>query len=403
MNKRIELLAPAGDLEKLKIAVMYGADAVFVGTKQFSLRTRASNFTVEDLEEGAKFCHKHHAKLYVTVNILPHNEDLIGLVDYLQELEKCGVDAIIVSSYAVLDVAKKHTNLEIHISTQQSVSNSLGVKFYEEFGATRVVLARELSLKEIEHVRNNSNIELEVFIHGGMCSSYSGRCMLSNHMTNRDANRGGCAHSCRWNYDLYNKSGDNLTKISDEEQFQFASKDLCSIREIPELIGICDSLKIEGRMKSLHYIATVVNTYRREIDEYLKTGKIADFDYYFNLMSHAENRIFANGFLDGNMGPEKQLYNMRSEQANQEFVGIVLGYDDNTQEAKIDVRNFFSANATLEIFCPKGKLREFSIDHILNDKGELVDAARHPRSIVYIKCPYKVKEYDIIRVVQDAK
>ena len=201
--KKPELLAPAGDLEKLKIAVLYGADAVFVGSKEFSLRSRASNFSIDDLREGAQFCHEHGAKLYVTTNIVPHNSDLIGLIDYLEDIENAGVDAIICSSYAVMYIAKRYTNLEIHISTQQSVANSLAVKFYEEYGATRVVLARELSIDEIAEIKRNTNVELEVFIHGGMCSSYSGRCMLSNHMTNRDANRGGCAHSCRWNYDLF--------------------------------------------------------------------------------------------------------------------------------------------------------------------------------------------------------
>ena len=220
--KKVEVLAPAGDLEKLKIAVLYGADAVFVGSKEFSLRSRASNFTVEDLELGAKFCHEHGAKLYVTTNIIPHNQDLIGLIDYLEDLEKAKVDAIICSSYAVMEVAKKYTNLEIHVSTQQSVLNSKAVNFYEEFGAKRIVLARELSIAEIKEIRNNSNIELEVFIHGGMCASYSGRCMLSNHMTNRDANRGGCAHSCRWNYDHYM----GKINLNVAEKFQIVSKDL---------------------------------------------------------------------------------------------------------------------------------------------------------------------------------
>ena len=238
--KKIELLAPAGDLEKLKIAVLYGADAVFVGSKEFSLRSRASNFTINDLKEGAKFCHEHNAKLYVTTNIVPHNSDLIGLIDYLQELEEAKVDAIICSSYAVMYIAKRYTNLEVHISTQQSVTNSKTVQFYYDYGATRVVLARELSIEQIEEIKKNTDAELEVFIHGGMCSSYSGRCMLSNHMTNRDANRGGCAHSCRWNYDLF--MGDEL--ISDKDKFQFSSKDLMAVRQIERLINCADSLKI---------------------------------------------------------------------------------------------------------------------------------------------------------------
>jgi putative protease len=286
--KKPELLAPAGDLEKLKIAVLYGADAVFVGSKEFSLRSRASNFTIADLELGAEFCHAHGAKLYVTTNIVPHNSDLIGLIDYLQDLQNAGVDAIICSSYAVMYIAKRYTNLEVHISTQQSLANSLAVKFYEEYGASRVVLARELSIKEIEEIKRNTNLELEVFIHGGMCSSYSGRCMLSNHMTNRDANRGGCAHSCRWNYDLY--MGDEL--ISDNDRFQFSSKDLMAVNQLPRLLECADSLKIEGRMKSIHYIATVTKVYRMIIDEYFETGTVKDLEYYKKEINQMDDESF---------------------------------------------------------------------------------------------------------------
>jgi len=394
--KKVELLSPAGDLEKLKIAVMYGADAVFVGSKEFSLRSRASNFTIEDLYEGADFCHKHGAKLYVTTNIVPHNGDLLGFIDYLQDLEKAKVDAIICSSYAVMYLAKKNTNLKIHISTQQSVSNSLAVKFYEDFGAERVVLARELSLDEIKQIKKNTNAELEVFIHGGMCASYSGRCMLSNHMTNRDANRGGCAHSCRWNYDLK----DNGVTISDQTKFQFSSKDLMAVREIPELIKCADSLKIEGRMKSLHYIATVTKVYRMLIDEYYETGSIKDYEYYENEIRKAENRLFSCGFLHGNTTKEQQLYNMRSENPDQNFVGIVTSYDKETKKAFVDVRNFFKPYQKLEVFGPNIS-ETFTIKEIINDKGESVDAARHPRSIVMIDSPYELHEYDMLRIVSD--
>ena len=392
--KRIELLAPAGDLEKLKMAVMYGADAVFVGSKEFSLRSRASNFTISDLYEGAKFCHGHDAKLYVTTNIVAHNEDLEGLIEYLKEIEKAGVDAIICSSYAIMELAKRHTKLDIHVSTQQSVSNSLGVKFYQDFGATRVVLARENTIEEIKQIKEKCDVELEVFIHGGMCSSYSGRCMLSNHMTNRDANRGGCAHSCRWNYHLYD-GNDNLISASD--MFQFASKDLSAIAVLPSLIPCCDSLKIEGRMKSLHYIATVVKAYRELIDQYYLDPTKIDFKYYEDQIKKAENRIFATGFLDGYKGVLTQLYNMRSEKAIQNFLGIFLGYDKKTGLAKIDVRNYFDATTNLEIFSPNEKDRYFNIKEIYDEDMNLIDAARHPKDIVYIKCPYEVKEYDILR------
>ncbi len=394
--KKPELLAPAGDLEKLKIAVLYGADAVFVGSKEFSLRSRASNFSIEDLYLGAKFCHEHGAKLYVTTNIVPHNSDLIGLIDYLEDLENAGVDAIICSSYAVMYIAKRYTNLEVHISTQQSVANSLAVKFYEEYGATRVVLARELSIDEIEEIKRNTNLELEVFIHGGMCSSYSGRCMLSNHMTNRDANRGGCAHSCRWNYDLFMGS----EKISDLDRFQFSSKDLMAVYQLPRLLECADSLKIEGRMKSIHYIATVTKVYRMLIDEYFETGKIEDLDYYKKEIEKAENRLFSHGFLLGMTTIKEQLYNLRSENPTQDFVGIVLDYDEERQIALVEVRNHFKPFSTLEAFGPHLRSTLFQITTIKNEKGEEVDAARHPKEHVYIHSPIKLSKYDMIRLVR---
>ena len=394
--KKPELLAPAGDLEKLKIAVLYGADAVFVGSKEFSLRSRASNFTIEDLYQGAKFCHEHGAKLYVTTNIVPHNSDLIGLIDYLEDLENAGVDAIICSSYAVMYIAKRYTNLEVHISTQQSVTNSLGVKFYEDFGATRVVLARELTIKEIEEIKKNTNVELEVFIHGGMCSSYSGRCMLSNHMTNRDANRGGCAHSCRWNYDLF--MGD--MRITDDERFQFSSKDLMAVNQIERLFECADSFKIEGRMKSIHYIATVTKVYRMLIDEYYETGSIKDLEYYKKEIQKAENRLFSHGFLEGMTTVNEQLYNMRSENPTQDFVGIIMDYDSETSTATVEVRNHFKPYSILEAFGPNLKSTQFEITTIINSEGLEVDAARHPKEIVKIQSPIKLSKYDMIRLVR---
>lgn len=392
--KKVELLAPAGDLEKLKIAVLYGADAVFVGSKDFSLRSRASNFSIEDLAVASKFCHEHNAKLYVTTNIVPHNQDLIGLIDYLQDLEKAEVDAIICSSYAVLHTAKKHTNLNVHISTQQSITNSLGAEFFASFGASRIVLARELSIEQIARIKENTNVELEVFIHGGMCSSYSGRCMLSNHLTNRDANRGGCAHSCRWNYRLF--MGDN--ELTDEEKFQFSSKDLMAVRELPRLLKVADSLKIEGRMKSIHYIATVTKVYRKMIDEIYDKGTIEDFSYYENEIKKAENRLFASGFLNGMTTVKEQLYNMRSENPTQDFVGIITNYDEKTQKATVDVRNNFKPGMTLEAFGPNLDSKEFKIDVIYNQKGEMVDAARHPKELVTIICPFKLSPYDMLRI-----
>ncbi|HHZ11559.1 MAG TPA: U32 family peptidase, partial [Acholeplasmataceae bacterium] len=259
----IELLAPAGNLEKLKIAVLYGADAVYIGGKKFSLRARASNFTIPDIRAGAAFCHEHGAKVYVTVNIVPHGEDFAGLSEYLRDLENAGVDGIIVTSMDYARVAKEVApKLELHLSTQFSASNSAALNFFKELGFQRAVLAREVGLREIAEIRKHTDIDLEVFIHGGMCVAYSGRCMLSNHMTDRDANRGGCAHSCRW---LYSLRKDGL-EISD--RFRIGPKDLEALRAVPELMRLgVKALKIEGRMKSVHYIATVVRAYRMLIDE----------------------------------------------------------------------------------------------------------------------------------------
>src|SRR5690554_4258340 len=303
--KKVELLAPAGDLEKLKIAYLYGADACFVGGKEFSLRARASNFSISDLKQGANYAKKLGKKLYVTTNIIPHHENYDGLITYLKDLESANIDGIIVASPLIAKTAKEHTNLEVHISTQQSILNSYHLKYYENLKASRAVLGRELTVEQIANIKAKTNLEIEVFIHGGMCSSFSGRCTLSNTFTLRDANRGGCAHSCRWNYSIY----DGDEKISTETPFSMGSKDLQSLREIPKLIDAnVDSLKIEGRMKSLHYIATIVRTYRKLIDEYLKNGKVENFEIYENEISKAESRITNTGFLNINNIKDIQLY-----------------------------------------------------------------------------------------------
>ena len=316
----VELLAPAGDLSKLKIAILYGANAVFIGGQKFSLRSRASNFTLEDIKEGCDFAHKHNAKIHVTCNILPHEDDLDGLKEYLLELEQCGVDAIICASMVVIDYVLKYTKMECHVSTQESTLNQKMVDFFTDLGVDRVVLGRELSIAQAKKIKENSKVEIEMFIHGGMCVSYSGRCMLSNNMTNRDANRGGCAHSCRWNYDLIV----NDDKINpDGQYFQMSSKDLCSIRDFKAILNSkVDSLKIEGRMKSIHYIATVVKCYRMMIDEFEETGDIKDYDYYENFLSKAENRLTSHGFLRGMTTITEQLYNSRSENPTQDFNNI---------------------------------------------------------------------------------
>ena len=394
--KKPELLAPAGDLEKLKIAILYGADAVYIGGQQFSLRARASNFGLDEIAEACHFAHERNKKVYVTTNIIPHNDDLDGLKEYLMDLEQRGVDAIICASPIVIDTAKEHTNLEIHISTQQSITNHESVRFWQDNGATRIVTARELDKDELRAMREQTDAELEVFIHGGMCVSYSGRCTLSNTMTDRDANRGGCAHSCRWNYDLY----DGDKRLSEDEFFSMSSKDLQTVRHISDLIDIgIDSLKIEGRMKSLHYIATVVSTYRRLIDNITDELDV-DLPKYLLEIKKAENRLTSHGFMAGMTTIHEQLYNMRSEEPSQEFIGLVVDYDPSTLLATIQQRNKFSVDDDVEVFGPGYDPIKFRIESILDESGQLVDTAPHPKQLVRIVIPFTAEPYDMLRKIK---
>ncbi|HEY8444637.1 MAG TPA: U32 family peptidase [Bacilli bacterium] len=396
--KKIELLSPAGNLEKLKTAIIYGADAVYIGGKKFSLRARASNFDLEDIKEACEFAKKYNANVYVTMNIIPHNEDFSGLVDYLKYLENVGVKAIIVSSPHIIDVALKVApKLEVHISTQLSITNSSACNYYQSLGAKRVVLGREVSLDEIELITKNTDISLEVFIHGGMCSSYSGRCMLSNHFVNRDANRGGCAHSCRWNYQLYDN--DELIHPQDK-YFHIGSKDLMGLKAIPRLIELgVDSLKIEGRMKSEYYIATIVRCYRNLIDDYYQ-GKKIDYMYYFSELLKAENRSTSTGFLFGDVTTNEQLYEL-DEIPTKEFVGVVLDYDHDTKIAKIEQRNYFKPGDKLEFFGPKLPNTHMIVEEIWDEEHNYLNAARHPKQTIYMKVDFPISQHDMIRLVID--
>ncbi len=389
----IELLAPAGNLEKLKIAILYGADAVYIGGKKFSLRARASNFDLDDIREACIFARKHQAKVYVTMNIVPHNEDLEGLEDYLKEIEAAGVDGIILSSPYYSKVAGIAPKLELHLSTQFSASNSPTLNFFKKLGFKRAVLAREVSLKQIALIRENTDLDLEVFIHGGMCTSYSGRCMLSNHLTSRDANRGGCAHSCRWNYSLYQEG----KIIHPNEFFKMGSKDLLGLKAIPKLIDLgVKSLKIEGRMKSIYYIATVVRVYRKLIDEYLKTGRVNDFQIYENEINKAENRLTSTGFLYHKPGVSEQLYDNSATPTN-EFLGFVLEYDEKNKIATVEQRNYFKVGTGVEFFGPKLSNTAFTITEIFDEKMEPLEIARHARQILKFKVPFRLNPFDMFR------
>ena len=394
---KTELLAPAGNLEKAKIALLYGADAVYVGGISFSLRARASNFTIEILEELVEFAHHLNKKDKLTTIIIFHDEDTDCLDQYLLELERIQVDAIICSSFVIIERAKAITKLEIHLSTQFSVTNHLLADYFFDEGIKRVVLARELSLSEIREVKHQTKADLEVFVHGGMCVSYSGRCTLSNYMVQRDANRGGCAHSCRWLYDLY----ENQHLMSDNHDFQMSSKDLEVTEYIPDLLEIgVSSLKIEGRMKSIHYVATVVLAYRMLIDDYYE-GNLKDMSYYRNEIKKAENRLTSIGFLDGEPGVDEQLYNSRSESPTKEFIGLVLDYLPDKKLALIEQRNYFELGDEIEIVSPDKTFYYCKVEDLMDEEYNQIEIARHPLQKLFIRVDKEVKPYDLIRRVKN--
>jgi len=383
-----EVLSPAGDLERLKWALMYGADAVYIGGYNYSLRANANNFSIPDITEGVEFAHSLGKKVYVTVNILFHNEDLEGLTEYLTTLSDIGVDAFIVSDLAVIKrIRELNLKPEIHISTQESSVNKFAVKFWESVGATRVVLARECSKIDILDIKNNTDAELEVFIHGAMCTSYSGRCVLSNYVTKRDSNRGGCSQVCRF-----------IFKTKKYDDFQIASKDLSMIDHIPELVDMgVSSLKIEGRMRSMYYIATVVNTYKNVVTLY-KEGKLTSelMEYYKRVLNRLSNRENKSQFFTGDVNVSDQYYTGRKEVSNQDFLGVVLDYSDNIM--KIEQRNNFKVGDTIEVFGPNTLATKIKVDSIINEENESVSVASHPQEVLYVKVPFKVEKNDILRV-----
>lgn len=383
-----EVLSPAGDLERLKWALMYGADAVYIGGYNYSLRANANNFSIQDITEGLAFAHSLGKKVYVTVNILFHNEDLEGLTEYLTTLSDIGVDAFIVSDLAVIKrIRELNLKPEIHISTQESSVNKFAVKFWENVGATRVVLARECSKIDILDIKNNTDAELEVFIHGAMCTSYSGRCVLSNYVTKRDSNRGGCSQVCRF-----------IFKTKKYDDFQIASKDLSMIDHIPELVDMgVSSLKIEGRMRSMYYIATVVNTYKNVVTLY-KEGKLTNelMEYYKRVLNRLSNRENKSQFFTGDVNVSDQYYTGRKEVSNQDFLGVVLDYTDGVM--KIEQRNNFKVGDTIEVFGPNTLATKIKVDSIINEENERISVANHPQEVLYVKVPFKVEKNDILRV-----
>ncbi|MFV0381935.1 MAG: peptidase U32 family protein [Breznakia sp.] len=398
--KKIELLAPAGDVERLKIAIRYGADAVYIGGKKFSLRSRASNFDMDDIAEGVRFAKQHGARIHVTVNMLPHEEDLEGLKEYIMQLEKIGVSAIIVASLYIMKLAKSVTKkLEVHVSTQHSSTNASAIAFYKDLGMDRVVLARECSLHDIQYTSAHATLPLEVFIHGGMCVSYSGRCTLSNALTNRDANRGGCAQSCRWKYRVYDEHG---AMYDEQHLFSMSSKDMNASHFIGDLIdaGVA-SLKIEGRMKSQYYLATIVRTYRLMIDEYYANGNISKshMDFYQQEFTKAENRLTSIGFYQGLPKAQDHLYGINGTGVSQEFIAYVLDYDEKQQIATLEVRNNFHSGIQAEVFGAHTPNQVFEIQELYNEHQELVEVAKTPMMILYTKIDIKIQKHDMIRKI----
>jgi U32 family peptidase len=393
--KKVELLAPAGDIERLKIALLYGADAVYIGGSLFSLRANAINFSEEEIEESVIFAHSLNKKVYVTVNISLHNKEVELLTNYLKRLDEINVDAIIASDPAVIKIAKENTNLEIHLSTQQSTLNYEAVNFWKKEGVTRIVLAREASKEEIKEIIDKCDIEIETFIHGAMCTAYSGRCVLSNFFTGRDSNRGGCSQICRWNFKLYN---DNHELLQGEKDFTLSTKDLSQLKYIPDMIDIgIRSFKIEGRMRSVYYIATVVSTYRRVIDSCLNGNYIYNEEHE-RVLSNVANRDSISQFYDGNFKKETQYYNGRLEVSNQEFLGIVLEYKDGY--ITLEQRNYFEKGNLVEFFGPNIEAFTMVIEEIFDVDNLPIDVVRHPKQIVKIKVKKELFEYDMMRLIK---
>lgn len=401
----VELLIPASSLEVLKIAVIYGADAVYIGGEVFGLRAKAKNFSMEDMAEGIQFAHEHGVKVYVTANILAHNGDLEGVREYFTQLKEIKPDALIISDPGIYTIAKEICpEIERHISTQANNTNYGTYQFWWNQGAKRVVTARELSLNEIAEIRKNipDEMEIETFVHGAMCISYSGRCLLSNYFTGRDANQGACTHPCRWKYAVVEEKrpGEYLPVYENERgTYIFNSKDLCMIEHIPELIeaGI-DSFKIEGRMKTALYVATVARTYRKAIDDYLTSPEKykENMDWYLEQISNCTCRQFTTGFFFGKPSEESQIYDNNTYIKEYTYLGIV-GERNEEGLYQIEQRNKFSVGEQIEVMKPDGRNIPVTVKRIVDEDGNEMESAPHPKQVLYIDLGQELEMYDILR------
>ena len=391
--KHPELLIPASSLEVLKTAVMFGADAVYIGGEAFGLRAKAKNFSMEEIREGIAFAHAHDVKVYITANILAHNGDLSGVRAYFEELKEIRPDALIISDPGVFMIAREVCpEIDIHISTQANNTNYGTYQFWHQLGARRVVTARELSMAELKEIREKApaDLEMETFIHGAMCISYSGRCLLSNYFTGRDANRGACTHPCRWKYAIVEETRPGEYKPVYENErgtYIFNSKDLCMIEHIPELIdsGI-DSFKIEGRMKTALYVATVARTYRKAIDDYLESPELyrENMDWYLDQISNCTYRQFTTGFFFGKPDESAQIYDNNTYVKEYTYLGII-GECTADGLYRIEQRNKFSVGEQIEIMKPDGRNIPVVVRRIVDEEGQEMQSAPHPKQVLYIE------------------
>ena len=396
-----ELLAPAGNMEKLHMALLYGADAVYLGGKMFGLRAFASNFSLAEMDEAVAFAHSLHKKVYVTVNIFAHNEDINNLPDYLRNLQAIGVDALLISDFGVWSVAREIIpEMPLHVSTQANTTNWAAVKAWENLGASRVVLARELSFTEMKEIGSKTEVELEAFVHGAMCISYSGRCWLSSYLTGRDGNRGACAQVCRWEFSLTekNRPGEVYDVAGDDQgTYIMNSKDLCLLPYLPRLMeaGIC-SFKIEGRMKSAHYAASVVSVYRRAIDACWRDPQhFTVKQEWLDELEKVSHRPYTTGFALGKPDATAQVYTTSSYLQTHEFVGLVRDWDNG--RLTVEQRNHMKEGETLEVFCPDGSLRTLVLKEMRNQDGEPIVAAQHPQMVFTCRAAESIPESSILR------
>ena len=392
---RIELLSPAGDLERLKVTLSYGADAVYIGGEKYSLRANAINFTLDQIKEGCDFAHKLGKKVYLTLNIVFHNEDMEGVEEYIKQVVDCGIDAFIVSDpFIISHIKKNYPSVEVHLSTQNSTSNYKAVEYFKDEGIDRVVLARELSKVEIEEIIKKTGIDIEVFIHGAMCTCYSGRCALSNYVTNRDANRGGCAQVCRFAFGT-----------DEEKDFTLATKDINMAKYIKDMIdiGVC-SLKVEGRMRTLYYLATVIGTYREIIDRIYNntlTDEVMEVLEY--RLSKVANREVSTHFFNREADYTDQYYTGRQELSNQDYLGLITGYDKNNGCIVLVERNYFEPGDEVEFFTPNGEVYQYIISEIFDEDMNKLDVARHPEQVLKLKFDIELPEYSMIRLMKKGK